>query len=67
MLVQMDGQADGLELPVEVASHIFLVDAAPQVLNRPRRPRRPCGPCASLDVGWESPPRTLRDIFVTFG
>lgn len=31
VLVQMDGQADGLELPVEVASHIFLVDAAPQV------------------------------------
>jgi DtxR family Mn-dependent transcriptional regulator len=30
VLVQMDGQADGLELPVEVASHIFLVDAVPR-------------------------------------
>lgn len=30
VLVQMDGQSEGLELPVEVASHIFLVDAAPQ-------------------------------------
>jgi len=30
VLVQMDGQADGLELPVEVASHIFLVEARPQ-------------------------------------
>lgn len=29
VLVQMDGQDEGLELPVEVASHIFLVDAAP--------------------------------------
>jgi len=28
VLVQMDGNADGLELPVEVASHIFLVDEA---------------------------------------
>ncbi|GAA3657997.1 metal-dependent transcriptional regulator [Microbacterium marinilacus] len=26
VLVQMDGQDDGLELPVELASHIFLVD-----------------------------------------
>lgn len=26
VLVQMDGNEDGLELPVEVASHIFLVD-----------------------------------------
>ncbi|GAA1679939.1 metal-dependent transcriptional regulator [Microbacterium lacus] len=26
VLVQMDGNAEGLELPVEVASHIFLVD-----------------------------------------
>jgi DtxR family Mn-dependent transcriptional regulator len=26
VLVQMDGQYDGLELPVEIASHIFLVD-----------------------------------------
>ncbi|GGH43872.1 metal-dependent transcriptional regulator [Microbacterium album] len=26
VLVQMDGQEDGLELPVEIASHIFLVD-----------------------------------------
>jgi DtxR family Mn-dependent transcriptional regulator len=26
VLVQMDGQHDGLELPVEIASHIFLVD-----------------------------------------
>lgn len=26
VLVQMDGVDDGLELPVEVASHIFLVD-----------------------------------------
>lgn len=30
VLVQMDGQDDGLELPVEVASHIFLVEARPQ-------------------------------------
>ena len=30
VLVQMDGQDDGLELPVEVASHVFLVDAAPR-------------------------------------
>jgi DtxR family Mn-dependent transcriptional regulator len=28
VLVQMDGNEDGLELPVEVASHIFLVDDA---------------------------------------
>jgi DtxR family Mn-dependent transcriptional regulator len=28
--VQMDEQSDGLELPVEVASHIFLVEARPQ-------------------------------------
>lgn len=27
VLVQMDGNEEGLELPVEVASHIFLVDA----------------------------------------
>lgn len=27
VLVQMDGNDEGLELPVEVASHIFLVDA----------------------------------------
>ena len=27
VLVQMDGSDEGLELPVEVASHIFLVDA----------------------------------------
>lgn len=26
VLVQMDGDEEGLELPVEVASHIFLVD-----------------------------------------
>jgi len=30
VLVQMDGQDEGLELPVEVAAHIFLVDAAPR-------------------------------------
>lgn len=30
VLVQMDGKDDGLELPVEVASHIFLVDARPR-------------------------------------
>jgi DtxR family Mn-dependent transcriptional regulator len=30
VLVQMDEQSDGLELPVEVASHIFLVEARPQ-------------------------------------
>lgn len=30
VLVQMAGKPDGLELPVEVASHIFLVDAVPQ-------------------------------------
>jgi DtxR family Mn-dependent transcriptional regulator len=42
VLVQMDGQADGLELPVEVASHIFLVDAAPH-----EPPRRPVQPVAS--------------------
>jgi len=31
VLVQMDGAEDGLELPVEVASHIFLVDeSSPQ-------------------------------------
>jgi len=29
VLVQMADKADGLELPVEVASHIFLVDAVP--------------------------------------
>lgn len=28
VLVQIDGHDEGLELPVEVASHIFLVDAA---------------------------------------
>ena len=28
VLVQMDGNGEGLELPVEVASHIFLVDEA---------------------------------------
>lgn len=28
VLVEMDGVDDGLELPVEVASHIFLVDEA---------------------------------------
>jgi DtxR family Mn-dependent transcriptional regulator len=27
VLVEMDGSDEGLELPVEVASHIFLVDA----------------------------------------
>ena len=26
VLVQMDGNDEGLELPIEVASHIFLVD-----------------------------------------
>lgn len=31
VLVQMDGKDEGLELPVEVASHIFLVDARPRV------------------------------------
>ena len=31
VLVQMEGKTDGLELPVEVASHIFLVDAVPQI------------------------------------
>jgi len=31
VLVEMDGVEDGLELPVEVASHIFLVDAVPQI------------------------------------
>lgn len=31
VLVQMDGQAEGLELPVEVASHIFLVEARARV------------------------------------
>lgn len=30
VLVQMDGQDEGLELPVEVASHIFLVEVRPQ-------------------------------------
>ena len=30
VLVQMDGSDDALELPVEVASHLFLVDAAPR-------------------------------------
>lgn len=30
VLVQMDDQEDGLELPVEVASHLFLVDASPR-------------------------------------
>ncbi|WP_292831142.1 metal-dependent transcriptional regulator [Microbacterium sp.] len=30
VLVQMDGKDDGLELPVEVASHIFLVDVRPR-------------------------------------
>ena len=30
VLVQMEGSDEGLELPVEVASHIFLVDAAPR-------------------------------------
>ena len=29
VLVQMDGQEEGLELPVEMASHIFLVDERP--------------------------------------
>ena len=29
VLIQMEGKDDGLELPVELASHIFLVDAAP--------------------------------------
>lgn len=28
VLVEMDGSDEGLELPVEVAAHIFLVDAA---------------------------------------
>ena len=28
VLVQMDGSDEGLELPVEIASHIFLVDDA---------------------------------------
>jgi len=28
VLVQMHGNDEGLELPVEVASHIFLVDEA---------------------------------------
>ena len=31
VLVQMEGSDEGLELPVEVASHIFLTGAAPQV------------------------------------
>ena len=30
VLVQMEGSDEGLELPVEVASHIFLTGAAPQ-------------------------------------
>lgn len=30
VLVEMDGQDEGLELPVEVASHIFLVEVRPQ-------------------------------------
>ncbi len=30
VLARMDGFEDGLELPVEVASHIFLIDAAPR-------------------------------------
>lgn len=30
VLVRMDGKDEGLELPVEVASHIFLVDPRPR-------------------------------------
>lgn len=54
VLVQMEGSDEGLELPVEVASHIF-----------PRAPRRRPDPGHPVGESWVR--QVLRDLSATFG
>ncbi len=65
VLVEMHGSDEGLELPVEVASHIFLVDDRVLRSSRKVRSRMPAAPAYPTCTEFCQP--LQRDRFVMFG